>query len=52
MDLAGGFCVWLSKEKREYLSGRLLDSRWDVEELVKRKDDIVDKDLLKFDLLL
>jgi hypothetical protein len=47
VGLAGGFCVWLTKEKRSWLSGRYLDSRWDMDELVKRKDEIVEKDLLK-----
>ena len=50
VELAGGFCVWLTKEKREWLSGRYLDARWDVEELERRKGDIVSKDLLKFRL--
>ncbi|KAF2432453.1 NAD(P)-binding protein [Tothia fuscella] len=47
VGLAGGFCVWLTKEKREWLSGRYLDAKWDVDELVRRKDEIVGKDLLK-----
>ncbi|KAF2417529.1 NAD(P)-binding protein, partial [Tothia fuscella] len=48
VGLGGAFCVWLTKEKREWLSGRWLDARWDVDELEKRKQDIVEKDLLKF----
>lgn len=50
IGLCGGFCVWLTKERREWLSGRWLDARWDVEELERRKRDIVEKDLLKFRL--
>jgi NAD(P)-dependent dehydrogenase (short-subunit alcohol dehydrogenase family) len=47
VGLAGGFCVWLTKEKRSWLSGRYLDSRWDMDELLRRKDEIVEKDMLK-----
>jgi NAD(P)-dependent dehydrogenase (short-subunit alcohol dehydrogenase family) len=46
--LAGAFCVWLSREKREWLSGRFVSCNWDVEELEARKEDIVKGDLLKF----
>jgi hypothetical protein len=46
--LGGGFCVWLTKERRDWLSGRWLDARWDTSELERRKEDIVIKDLLKF----
>jgi hypothetical protein len=47
VDLCGGFCVWLTKEKREWLSGRYLDARWDIETLVGKKEEILIKDLLK-----
>ncbi|KAE9968118.1 hypothetical protein EG328_007788 [Venturia inaequalis] len=45
--LAGGFLTWLTKEKREWLSGRYISVTWDVEELEQQKDDIVAKDKLK-----
>lgn len=48
--LCGGFCVWLGGEgggDRMWLGGRHLVAKWDVDELVRRKDEIVDKDLLK-----
>jgi len=48
VNLCGGLCVWLCKERREWLSGRWIDARWDLEELEKRKDEIVEKDLLTF----
>lgn len=41
-------CVWLSKEKRAWLSGRYISCNWDVEELEGMKQRIVEKDLLKF----
>jgi len=50
VGLAGGFCVWLTKEKRDWLSGRYLDSKWDMDELLSKKDEIVSKDLLKLRL--
>jgi NAD(P)-dependent dehydrogenase (short-subunit alcohol dehydrogenase family) len=52
VGLAGGFCVWLTKKKRDWLSGRYLDSRWDIEELLNQKEDILSKDLLKLRLAL
>ncbi|KAK7012798.1 hypothetical protein R3P38DRAFT_3279234 [Favolaschia claudopus] len=53
-ELCGAVCVWLSKDAAEktWLGGRLLNARWDVDELVKRKTEIVEKDLLKAKLLL
>lgn len=42
--------TWLTKEKRPWLSGRFVSANWDVEELEKRKDEIVDKDLLVFSM--
>jgi len=50
VELAGSFSVWLTKEKRDWLSGRYIDSRWDTDELVRRKDEIVDRTLLRFRL--
>jgi len=52
VELAGGFITWLVQEKRDWLSGRYVDSHWDVEELEKRKEKIVSEDLLKFRLAL
>lgn len=46
--LAGAFCVWLSKEKREWLSGRFVSCNWDVIELQRMREDIVKDDLLKY----
>jgi hypothetical protein len=38
----------LRKERREWPSGGWVDTRWDVEELERLKDDILTKDLMKF----
>ncbi|KAF2029511.1 NAD(P)-binding protein [Setomelanomma holmii] len=46
--LAGAFCVWLSREKRGWLSGRYLSCNWDVDELEGMKKSIVDGNKLKF----
>jgi hypothetical protein len=46
--LAGAFCVWLSKGKKEWLSGRFVSCNWDVEELEGMKGKIVEGDLLKY----
>ena len=47
-ELCGAFCVWLSAapDARAWLSGRLLSAKWDPAELEKRKDEIVEKELL------
>lgn len=50
-DMAGGFLVWLTSERREWLSSRYLDARWDVQELLKRKEEVLSKDLLKIRLI-
>ena len=51
-DLCGAFAVWLTKDgkKRDWLCGRLVSANWDVEELVAKREKIVEQDLLKFSL--
>ena len=41
--------MWLTKDAGEvlWLSGGFASAKWDTEELVARKDEIVEKDLLK-----
>ena len=51
-ELAADAMIWLAKEPREWLAGRFLSVNWDMEELEARKDEIVEKDLLKFRLKL
>ncbi len=46
MKLCGGFLTWLTREKREWLSGRYLSAAWDVDELTAMKDEIVGGDKL------
>ena len=48
VGLCGGWLTWLTHERREWLSGRYVSVGWDVEELEKRKGEIVEGDKLKF----
>jgi NAD(P)-dependent dehydrogenase (short-subunit alcohol dehydrogenase family) len=47
VELPADFMVWLGRERREWLAGRYVDAKWDVEELEKRREEIVARDLLK-----
>ncbi|KAJ5733708.1 hypothetical protein N7493_002494 [Penicillium malachiteum] len=47
-EVVGGLSVWVSSGDKNYLSGRWLTSNWDVEEIERRKDEIVQKDLFKY----
>ena len=46
--LCGAVCVQLSQGNHAWLSGRYVSSNWDLDELEKRKDEIVQQDKLKF----
>jgi NAD(P)-dependent dehydrogenase (short-subunit alcohol dehydrogenase family) len=39
--------TFLTKERRDWLAMRYIDSRWDMEEFLQKKDEIVQRDLLK-----
>lgn len=39
--------VFLTKERREWLACRYVDSRWDMEEMLAKKEAIIQGDLLK-----
>lgn len=53
-DLCGAFCTWLTRagKERDWLCGRLLNAKSNVGELVEKKYEIVQKDLLKVKLSL
>lgn len=53
-DLCGAFCVRLTSAGRdhEWLCGRLVSAKYDVSELEARKEEIVERDLLKLKLSL
>jgi NAD(P)-dependent dehydrogenase (short-subunit alcohol dehydrogenase family) len=46
VDLVGGVAVWLCSGDKRFLSGRYVSVNWDVDELERRKEEIVAKDLL------
>jgi NAD(P)-dependent dehydrogenase (short-subunit alcohol dehydrogenase family) len=51
--LVGGAGVWLAGWKgpdRSFLSGRFVSANWDVEDLVKMRDEILEKGLLRMDI--
>jgi NAD(P)-dependent dehydrogenase (short-subunit alcohol dehydrogenase family) len=48
--LAGKFVVWAMTEEAKFLAGRFAWVNWDVDELVARKAEILEKDLLRTSL--
>lgn len=47
-ELAADTLVWLSRERRDWLSGRFATVGWDMEQLEQKKQDILQRNLLKF----
>lgn len=47
-ELAGDTMVWLTRERREWLSGRYVAANWDMVELEAMKEKIVEENLLRF----
>ena len=47
VDLPAHTLVWLVNERREWLAGRYVSCTWDMEELLSKKDEIVQGDKLK-----
>ncbi|KAL4863885.1 hypothetical protein BDV12DRAFT_206121 [Aspergillus spectabilis] len=45
--LAGDFVAWLAGDEAGFLGGRFVWVNWDVEELVNKKEEIVERDLLR-----
>ena len=37
----GGTGVWLATDAAKFLTGRFVSANWDVEDLVKRKEEIL-----------
>ena len=46
-ELCADMMVWLTAERREWLAGRYIAVNWDVDELLEKKEKIVEEDLLK-----
>ncbi|KAI9649955.1 hypothetical protein NHQ30_002540 [Ciborinia camelliae] len=49
--LIGGAAVWLTTNDAKFLSGRLFNVTWDVDELVARENEIVEKNELVFSFI-
>lgn len=51
-DLCGAFCVWstTNTERLRWMSGRMMNANWDVDQLEPKKDEIVERDLMKLTL--
>ncbi|KAK9794375.1 hypothetical protein WJX73_000227 [Symbiochloris irregularis] len=50
-DLCVGLCQYLTTSRADFLRGRYVSANWDIPELEERKDEIIEKDLLKMTLL-
>ncbi|KAI8632517.1 NAD(P)-binding protein [Xylariaceae sp. FL1651] len=50
-ELVGGVAVWLSHPHAHFLSGRVIASQWDVDDLLAREDDIRASNDLTLDLV-
>ncbi|KAI5787095.1 NAD-P-binding protein [Geopyxis carbonaria] len=46
-ELPAAVAVWLAGPEAGFLGGRYVSANWDMEEVLKRKAEIVEKDLLK-----
>lgn len=51
LDVAGDTMAWVAAKQREWLGGRYVTCRWDMEELLSRETDIVKGDKLKLDIV-
>jgi NAD(P)-dependent dehydrogenase (short-subunit alcohol dehydrogenase family) len=45
-NIAGDTIAWLAGERREWLGGRYISCPWDMEELIDRKQEIIEGDKL------
>ncbi|KAI1460225.1 hypothetical protein F4805DRAFT_19873 [Annulohypoxylon moriforme] len=50
-DVAGDTIAWLAAERRDWLGGRYLSCVWDMEELVREKENIIAQDKFKLRML-
>ena len=51
-ELAADTMVWLCRERRDWLAGRFASVNWDMEELEQKKQEIVERNLFKFRLVI
>ncbi|KAI9150515.1 Short chain dehydrogenase citE [Paramyrothecium foliicola] len=50
-EIAGDTIAWLASERRDWLGGRYVSCPWDMEELMKKKNEIIEQDKLKIRML-
>jgi hypothetical protein len=50
-ELSADSLVYLTSEKRDWLSGRYINVTWDLPELFQKKDEIVSEDKLRVRLV-
>ena len=51
-ELAADTLVWLARERRDWLAGRFASVSWDMEELEQKKQDVLQRNLFKFRVLI
>ena len=51
LEIASHTIVWLVGERREWLGGWYVSCQWDVDELLAKRQEIVDGDKLKVKLI-
>jgi hypothetical protein len=51
-ELTGDSIVYLTAERRDWLGGRYVNVTWDLPELMELRDDIVEKNKLKVQLVI
>lgn len=51
-EVAAHTIVFYSHTRRDWLAGRYLSSQWDVNELLAKKQEIIDGDKLKIKMVL
>ncbi len=49
-QLVGDFITWLTSDEASFLAGRFAWVNWDIDELLRKKDEILAKDLLRTSL--
>lgn len=47
-ELVGGVGVWLATEKADVLRGKYMESYWDVDDVIAKKEEIVSGGKLSF----
>ena len=51
-EIAGDTICFLTAKRQEWLAGRYISCTWDMEEFFAKKNEIIERDLLKYKLLM